>query len=355
MPRNDARWMMPAEWEPHEAMWLAWPHNASDWPGKLAAIHWVYAEIVRKLAPSETVRILVNDHKHETRARRYLHRAGADLSRVIFHRFATDRGWARDFGPMFVRPARPSASRPSLAVLDGHFNAWAKYPQYHRDKEIAGKAAHALGLPLVEAAVNGRAFVLEGGAIDVNGQGTLITTEECLLDQDEQPRNPGLDRRTIEAALRRFIGAEQVVWLGRGVAGDDTHGHVDDVCRFVAPDTVVLCREDDPSDTNHDALADNRRRLSKVKLANGKRLRVVDLPMPEPLFFDGHRLPASYANFVIANKVVLAPTFHDPRDRDALRILAELFPSRQVVGIHAVDLVWGFGTLHCMSQQQPKP
>jgi len=341
---------MPAEWEPHEATWIAWPHNRTDWPGKMAAIHWVYAEIVRKIAPGEIVRILVNSAEHERRAKRYLSRVGVDASRVEFFRFPTDRGWTRDSGPIFVRRA---GRRGGLAVVDFRFNAWARYPEWRKDNRIPSKVAGALGIDLVRAEARGRQVVLEGGAIDVNGQGTLLATEECLLDVDVQPRNPNLTRRDIEAVFRRYLGASNVLWLGRGIAGDDTHGHVDDVCRFVGPRAVVLCQEDDPSDENYRPLRENRERLSGMRLEDGGRLEVVSMPMPSPLRLDGERLPASYANFYIANSAVLMPTFNDPNDRVALGILGELFARRPVVGVHAVDLVWGLGTLPCLTQQQP--
>lgn len=341
---------MPAEWEPHHATWLGWPHNASDWPGKLAVIPWVYGEIARHIAPQEIVRILVDSAEHQRRARRVLDRAGVEAGRVEFHRFPTDRGWTRDFGPVFVRRTRP---RAEIAIARFRFNAWAKYPDWHKDDHIAERVARKLGVRVFPARAGPRDVVLEGGSVDVNGRGSLLTTEECLLDPAIQVRNPGLGRADIEAVLRDQLGATNVLWLGKGIAGDDTHGHVDDVCRFVAPRTVVLCREADVHDANYRALAENRERLSGMRLEDGSRIEVVDLPMPAPLYFARQRLPASYANFYIANAAVLVPTFNDPKDRVALGILAELFNDRPVVGIHAVDLVWGLGTLHCLTQQQP--
>jgi agmatine deiminase len=341
---------MPAEWERHDATWLGWPHNASDWPGKLQVIPWVYAEIVRKLTPGELVRILVNSALHERAARRVLGRTGVDLSRVEFLRFPTNRGWTRDFGPLFVR--RP-APRPALAIVRFRFNGWAKYRDWAKDDRIPERAAPRLKLPLFRARAGRRDVVLEGGSIDANGRGTFLTTEECLLDPVVQVRNPGLSRAELEVVLKDQLGAVNVLWLGKGIAGDDTHGHVDDVCRFVKPRTVVLCRERDAADANHRPLAENRERLAGMRLEDGSKLEVVELPMPAPLSFAGQRLPASYANFYIGNAAVLVPTFNDPQDRVALGTLAELFPDRPVVGIHAVDLVWGLGTLHCLTQQQP--
>ena len=341
---------LPAEWEPHEATWLGWPHNRSDWPGKFAAIPWVYGEIVRRLAPGERVRIVVNSRAHEAQARAVLARADVDLARVEFFRFPTDRGWLRDSGPFFLRRQRP---RPEVALAGFRFNAWARYPDWKKDARVPERIARSLRLPLHRARLGGRELVLEGGAVDSNGRGTLLTTEECLLDQATQPRNPAVSRQEMETALRDYLGATNVLWLGRGIAGDDTHGHVDDLCRFVNPRTVVLCAEKDAADANYRVLEENRERLQGMRLEDGARPEVVALPMPAPLTFRGQRLPASYANFYIANAAVLVPTFNDPNDRVALGILGELFRDRAVVGIHAVDLVWGLGTLHCLTREQP--
>lgn len=340
----------PAEWEPHEATWIGWPHNRSDWPGKFSTIPWVYGEIVRRLVPGETVRIVVNSQAHESQARRVLGKAGVDLGRVEFFRFPTNRGWTRDVGPLFLRKDGPPAE---LAIARFHFNAWAKYRDWTKDDKIPDLVARRLKVRTFEPKVRAGGVILEGGSIDLNGLGTLLTTEECLLDPAVQTRNPGLSRPELEALLRDYLGASNVLWLGHGIAGDDTHGHVDDVCRFVGPRTVVLCRETDPRDANYRPLAENRERLEGMRVQDGSSLEIIDLPMPEPLFFDGQRLPASYANFYIANAAVLVPTFNDSNDRVALGILSEVFSDRPVVGIHAVDLVWGLGTLHCLTQQQP--
>lgn len=341
---------MPAEWEPHEATWIGWPHNRTDWPGKFATIPWVYGEIVRKLTPGEIVRIIVNSKDHEARARRVLSRVGVDLKRVEFFRFPTNRGWTRDFGPMFVKR---DGRRSEIAIVRFSFNAWAKYRDWKKDAQVPERAARALQCRLFDAEVNGRDVVLEGGAIDVNGLGTLITTEECLLDQKVQARNPGLSREDIESAICDSLGVTNLLWLGRGIEGDDTHGHVDDICRFVNSSTVVVCRDDNPPSHNHTVLEENFERLQSMRLEDGSRIEVVSIPMPAPLAFEGRQLPASYANFYIANSAVLVPAFNDPNDRVALGILSELITDRPVVGIHAVDLVWGLGTIHCMTQQQP--
>ena len=342
---------LPAEWEPHEATWLGWPQNATDWPGKMGAIKWVYGEMVRKIAAGEKVRILVGSRAVEARARRVLETARADLGQVEFFLWPTDRGWMRDSGPIFV--ARTVRGRREQAIVHFHFNAWARYGNWRHDRRVPERASRQFDLPLFDAQCHGRPFVLEGGGIEVNGRGTLITTEECYLHPDIQVRNPGLDRSDYEAALRRYLGVKQVLWLGPGIAGDDTHGHVDDLCRFVNPTTVVLIQSRDPADVNYRPLAENRERLQDLRLEDGTSIEVVPLPMPAPLYWRDTRLPASYANFYICNAAVLVPTFNDPADREALGILAELFPDRPVVGIHAVDLVLGFGTLHCLTQQQP--
>jgi len=340
---------MPAEWEPHEATWLGWPHNKTDWPGKLTPIPWVYGEIVQKIAPGETVRIIA-DARVARGAKRLLTRVGADLARIEFLNFPTNRGWTRDFGPMFVKKDGPPSD---VAITRFRFNAWARYPDWKKDDTIPERAARKLGIRLLPAKIGGRDFVLEGGSIDVNGRGTLMTTEECLLDPKVQVRNPGFGKNEIEQALRDNLGVKNILWLGGGIAGDDTHGHVDDLCRFVSPETVVLCQESNPNDVNYRPLHENRERLEGTRLENGSKVEVLPLPMPTPLYIDGQRLPASYANFYFSNVAVLVPTFNDPNDRLALGILSELITDRPVVGIHCVDLVLGFGTIHCLTQQQP--
>jgi agmatine deiminase len=342
---------MPAEWETHEATWLARPNHPTDWPDKLDAIRWVYTEIVRKITLGERVRLLVNSKGEEGKARSYLSRPGVDMRRIEFIIHPTNRSWTRDSGPLFVR--RPVAKRLETAIVHFHFNAWAKYPDWQKDRRVPETAARRLRKRLFDAQVNGRPFILEGGGVEVNGRGTLITTKECYLSKKKQIRNPGLGRNQFESALRDYLGVTNIFWLGNGIAGDDTHGHIDDLCRFVNAKTVVLIKEDDPRDANYRPLKENWECIKDFRLEDGSKPDIVPLPMPRPLFFDGYRLPASYANFYIANAAVLVPTFNDPADRLALGILAELFTDRPVVGIHAVDLVLGFGTLHCLSQQQP--
>jgi agmatine deiminase len=342
---------MPAEWELHEATWLAWPHNREDWPGKFQPIPWLYAEIVRLFAAHEQVHLLVEDAKAERLATGILKRAGANLDRVTFHHWPTDRVWTRDSGPIFVRN-----SAGQVALTNWHFNAWAKYSDWHLDDQVPGRVAELLGLPAWEPAIeiDGKShrLVLEGGSIDTNGQGTLLTTEECLLSEVQQ-RNPAVSREKMQQVFHDFLGIEQVLWLGSGIAGDDTHGHIDDISRFVAPTTILTAVEPNTKDPNHGPLAENLARLKAARTLDGKQFMVVEMPLPRPVIFRRQRLPASYANFYIANGLVLMPTFHDPNDRVALNILAQVFPDREVIGIHSVDLIWGLGALHCMTQQQP--
>jgi len=342
---------MPAEWEAHEATWMAWPHNPEDWPGKFQAIPWLYAEIIRLLAAHERVHLLVQDEKELRRATGILERAHANLDRVSFHTWPTDRVWTRDSGPIFVRNAEGR-----VALTNWRFNAWAKYSDWHLDDQIPDRVAEVLAMrqwqPGIDLSGEQRRLVLEGGSIDTNGQGILLTTEECLLSEVQQ-RNPGVSREQLERAFSEYLGIDQVIWLGRGIAGDDTHGHVDDITRFVGPSTILTAVEPNATDSNHEPLAENLERLKAARTSEGKQFTIVELPLPRPVVFRNQRLPASYANFYIANGLVLVPTFHDPNDRVALGILAELFPDREVIGIYAVDLVWGLGTLHCMTQQQP--
>lgn len=342
---------MPAEWEKHEATWLGWPHNESDWPGKLDTIRWVYGEMVRKIGAGEQVRILVNNKADQKLAASYLKRAGANLKAVEFIVHPTNRGWTRDSGPIFVRRGSGRASK--TAIVHFHFNAWAKYDDWQKDRRVPETAARLLKKQIFNAEYEGKDFVVEGGGIEVNGRGTLLTTEECYLDPKVQVRNPGLGRDAIETTLKKYLGVTNVLWLVAGPVGDDTHGHIDDICRFVNPRTVVLIREDNRKDINYRPLQENWERIEELRLEDGSKPEVVPLPMPAPLYFEGYRLPASYANFYISNAAVLVPTFNDPKDRIALGILADLFTDRPVVGIHAVDLVLGFGSLHCLTQQQP--
>ena len=363
---------MPAEWSPHAATWLAWPHNRSDWPGKFQPIPWVIAEIVRYLARSERVELIAQNEAEEKQARSVLTRAGAliELNEITlssegrgvrFHRWPTDRIWTRDSGAIFVtNPNAPKTGtiddNAHLRPIDFRFNAWAKYDDWKNDNLLPQRIAKVLKLQAVKAETtnNGKPyhFVLEGGSIDTNGQGILLTTEECLLSKVQQ-RNPGLTKEAIEQTLATYLGFTKVIWLDRGIVGDDTHGHVDDITRFVSEDTIVTVVEPNSSDPNHAILTENSKRLKQATDHNGRKFQIIELPMPAPVHFRGQRLPASYANFYIANNFVLVPVFNDPNDRIALNTLAELFPTRDVIGIYCRDLVWGLGTIHCMTQQQP--
>jgi agmatine deiminase len=348
---------MPAEWAPHAATWIAWPHNPEDWPSKFQPIPWVYAEIVRHLSRVEDVHILVNDLPAERRATSILKRSGANMARTHFHHWPTDRVWLRDAGPIFVKNAAGE-----LAATNWKFNAWAKYDNYRRDDQVPHHVAKHYDIPEIKPEIqlpNGAThrIVLEGGSIDTNGAGLLLTTEECLLSKIQE-RNPGLGdeaqtRKQLEQAFHTYLGVEKVLWLHKGCAGDDTHGHIDDIARFVGENKILTCVETNTHDENHLPLAENLARLRGFRNLEDKPFEIVELPMPSPVIFESQRLPASYANFYIANGLVLVPTFNDCNDRHALNIIASCFPDREIVGIHAVDLVWGLGTLHCLSQQEP--
>jgi agmatine deiminase len=377
---------MPAEWEPHEATWLAWPHHHGDWPGKFEPIPWVYAEIICNLARHERVELIVNHAVAERRVRKLLDRASVALDNVRFHRWPTNRVWLRDSGCIFCAPRQPGfapldnrgrlsphvnreghdfsraaqsrkrtgASAPdrSLLAVKFRFNAWAKYSNWRHDEKIGSLMANVATAKEIRPLESGTRVVLEGGSIDVNGCGTLLTTEECLLSKVQQ-RNPGMSRKDYEKVFADSLGAPHVIWLGKGISGDDTHGHVDDLARFVASDTVVAMAESNRKDVNRKPLQENLRRLRAARDQAGKPLNVVEIPMPGPVLFEKRRLPASYANFYIANGIVLVPVFNDPKDRIALNILSALFSTREVVPIYSGDLVWGLGTMHCMTQQKP--
>jgi agmatine deiminase len=338
---------LPAEFEHHEATWLGWPHNKSDWPGKFSAIPFVYAEIVKHISHGEKVRIIVESKDHQKKAEKVLQDADVELANIEFFIKKTNRGWLRDSAPFFVN------SNNDIAAVDFKFNAWAKYDDCKLDNTIPRFISKRFNIKQIVVEHNGKQVVLEGGSIDVNGRGTLITTEECLLDQQVQVRNPGFTKQDYFEIFKNYLGITNVIWLEKGIAGDDTHGHVDDLCRFVNDDTVVIVQEEDSSDENYHLLKENKERLQNLTLPNGKMLNVIPLPMPSPLVFRRQRLPASYANFYISNYAVLVPTFNDPKDRIALGILSELFPNRKVIGIHSVDLVWGLGTIHCLTKEQP--
>jgi agmatine deiminase len=339
--------LLPSEWSKHEATWIGWPYNKSDWPGKFSPIPYVYAEIVKYISRGEKVRIFVQSKEHKLKAEKVLKDCDVSLSNVEFFIKKTDRGWLRDSGPMFVKDGKETVA------IDFKFNAWAKYDDYKLDDKIPLFISKKISMKRVIAEHKGKQVVLEGGAIDTNGKGTLITTEECLLDDKVQTRNPGFTKQDYFEVFKKYFGVSNVIWLGKGIVGDDTHGHVDDLCRFVNENTVVLVSEENSKDENYNLLNENKERLQNIFLPNGSKLNVMPLPIPSPQIFKSQRLPASYANFYISNYAVLVPTFNDPNDKIAIGVLSELFPDRKVIGIHSVDLVWGLGTLHCLTKEQP--
>lgn len=347
---------MPAEWEPHAATWLAWPHYEHDWPGKFDPVPWVFAEIVRNLAKHERVELVVSNAASARKARKVLERADALSDNIRFHRWPTNRIWLRDSGCIFLTSKQPGSGAPDVdgapLAIKSRFNAWAKYSNWRYDEKIGSLMAKAAHYREIRPLALGTRMVLEGGSIDVNGAGTILTTEECLLSK-EQCRNPHMARVHYEKAFADYFGAPHTIWLGRGIIGDDTHGHVDDLSRFVNKTTVVTMIEPNSKDPNHAPLQANLRRLQAARDQDGRQLHVVELPMPQPVIFEGRRLPASYANFYIANKVVLAPVFNRANDRIALDNLAHLFPTREIVPIYSGDFIWGLGAMHCMTQQQP--
>jgi agmatine deiminase len=340
-------WKFPAEWEKQQGILLCFPHNGNDWPGKYGAIQWAFVEFIKKVTSFETVFLVVADEKLKDKVTAMLETAHVNLDNVSFIIHKTNRSWMRDSGPIIVKKGK------ERKALNFNFNGWAKYANYKLDRHVPSKVSAHLNIPMEQVFYKGKPVVLEGGAIDVNGKGTLITSEECLLDPKIQVRNPGFTREDYEAIFNDYLGVTNTIWLGDGIKGDDTHGHIDDLARFVNKDTIVTVMESDKKSPNYAALQDNLKRLEGAVLENGKKPNIVQLPMPKQIDFDGVVLPASYANFLILNKAVLAPTFNDSRDREALNILAEVFPNREVIGVSAIDLIWGFGTLHCLSQQIP--
>jgi agmatine deiminase len=346
MSTNNRRF--PAEWEKQQGILLCFPHNGNDWPGKYEAVQWAFVEFIKKVATYEEVILVVNSEKLKTKVTGMLEMAHVALKQISFIIQKTNRSWMRDSGPIIVK------NGSKKEALNFNFNGWAKYKNFQLDKHVPEKVAGFLNIPLTQVMYKGKAVIVEGGAIDVNGKGTLLTSEECLMDPKIQVRNPNFTKADYEAIFKEYLGITNVIWLGDGIQGDDTHGHIDDLCRFVNQDTIVTIVETNKKDKNYTPLQDNLKRLQNAKLENGKSPKIVTLPMPKPLDFESLRLPASYANFLILNHCVLVPTFNDPNDRVALNILAECFPDREIIGISAVDFIWGFGTLHCLSQQIPE-
>ena len=337
----------PAEWEQQQGILLCFPHSGKDWPGKFEAIKWDFVEFVKKISTHEQVFLIVADQKHQENVAEMLKAAHVGLNKVFFIVHETNRSWMRDSGPIIVK------NGDKWEALNFNFNGWAKYKNFQLDRHVPAKVAAALKLPLIQVLHKGKPVILEGGAIDVNGKGTLLTSEECLMHPSIQVRNPGFTKADYEAIFSEYLGITNVIWLGDGIEGDDTHGHIDDLCRFVNEDTIITVVESDPQSPNYVALQGNLKILKNSKLENGKKPKIVTLPMPQKLEFENLSLPASYANFLILNNCVLVPTFNDPNDRHALNIIADCFPNREIIPINSIDLIWGFGTLHCLSQQIP--
>lgn len=338
----------PAEWEKQQGILLCFPHNGKDWPGKFEAIQWAFVEFIKKIASFEQVFLIVADENQKGKVFAMLEQAQVDTRCVSFIIHKTNRSWMRDSGPIVVK------NGDQKEALNFNFNGWAKYKNIQLDKFVPAKVSAFLNLPLTPVLYKGKPVIIEGGAIDSNGKGTLLTSEECLLHPNIQVRNPDFTKTDYEVIFKEYLGITNVIWLGDGIEGDDTHGHIDDLCRFVNEDTIVTIVESDPNDKNYKPLQDNLNRLQSAVLENGKAPKIVQLPMPKRLVFDGLRLPASYANFLIINHCVLVPTFNDSNDRIALNILADCFPNHEIIGLSAIDLIWGFGTLHCLSQQIPE-
>ncbi len=339
---------LPAEFETHEAILLCFPHNVDDWPGKYQAIKWAFIDFIKKVSEYEPIILIIQNESEKKKVSQLLSRSHVDIQNVDFLIAETNRNWMRDSGPIIIEQ-----DQKSLA-LDFDFNAWAKYDNYQLDNKIPQIVSHHLNIPFEVPQFKNISITLEGGAIDCNGENVLITTEECLLDPSIQVRNEGFTKNDYELLFMEVMGIQQTIWLEKGIVGDDTHGHVDDICRFISTDTVVTVDEKNSSDENYEILAKNLEILEGQRLFNGGKLNVIKLPMPHPIKYQGIRLPASYANFLILNDAILVPTFNDPNDRKALGILSEVMPKHNIIGIHALDLVWGFGTLHCLSHEIPK-
>jgi len=345
MTTNNRRF--PAEWEKQQGIVLCFPHNGNDWPGKYEAVQWAFVEFIKKVATFETVFLVVADEKLKEKVVGMLESARVNLVNISYIIHKTNRSWMRDSGPIVVK------NGSKREALNFNFNGWAKYKNYQLDKFVPSKIADFIDVPLTQVIYKGKPVIVEGGAIDVNGRGTLLTSEECLMHPSIQVRNKNFTKEDYEAVFKEYLGVTNVIWLGDGIEGDDTHGHIDDLCRFINEDTIVTIVETDKNDANYKPLQDNLKRLQNAKLEDGKSPTIVALPMPKRVDFEDLRLPASYANFLILNNCVLVPTFNDSNDRVALNILSECFPDREVIGISCIDFIWGFGTLHCLSQQIP--
>jgi agmatine deiminase len=337
----------PAEWENQQGILLCFPTNGNDWPGKYSAVQWAFIEFIKKVSLYEEVFLVVANEKLKVKVTEMMIQANISLKKVSFILQKTNRSWMRDSGPIIVK------NNNKREALQFKFNGWAKYTNHQLDKNVPKRVVNFLNIPLTQVTYKGKPVVMEGGALEVNGKGTLITTEECLLHPTIQVRNQGFLKVDYEAVFKEYLGITNIIWLGNGVVGDDTHGHIDDLCRFVNENTVVTVIETDKKSANYKPLQDNLKILQNATLENGEKLKIIPLPMPKEIIFEELCLPASYANFLILNKCVLVPTFNDANDRVALNILSDCFPDREIIGISAIDLIWGFGTLHCLSQQIP--
>jgi agmatine deiminase len=332
----------PAEWAPHTATWLSWPHKEESWPGKIVTIYKPYCEFIKAVSEGEIVRINVVNEQMAAFAKEQLLAVGVDLKRIEFFEFPTNDAWCRDHGPAILI----NSDTKQKVIVDWCYNAWGnKYPPYDLDDVIPTKIGKHFNLPVYHPGI-----VMEGGSVDFNGKGTVLTTTACLLNQN---RNPHLNQQQIEAYLQNYYGVEQVLWLGDGIVGDDTDGHIDDITRFVNEDTVVTVIEENKNDENYHILQENQQTLKTMRLLNGKQLNIIELPMPDAVYYDGQRLPASYANFYISNAAVVVPTYHSKNDDKALDILTGCFQDRKVIGIDSTDIIWGLGSFHCLSQQEP--
>jgi len=340
---KEAGYFFPAEWHPHAATWLSWPHKEASWPGKIETIYGRYIEFIKAVAAGEKVHINVNDSAMKAEVMSRLQSADVDVSQVQLHIHPTNDAWCRDHGPAFL--INPNAEVPKI-ILDWGYNAWGcKYPPFDLDDVIPTLIGKHLNLPVIHPGI-----VMEGGSVDFNGKGTVLTTTQCLLNEN---RNPHLNKAQVEKYLEDYYGVSQILWLHEGIVGDDTDGHIDDITRFVNEDTVVTVVEENPQDENYEILQQNLKDLKQMRLLNGKQLNVIEIPMPAPVVYDGQRLPASYANFYIANAAVVVPTYRCKNDVRALHILQQCFPDRKVIGIDSTDIIWGLGSFHCLSQQEP--
>lgn len=341
---KESGYYFPAEFAPHDATWLSWPHKEASWPGKINSIYPAYSLFVKELATSEAVMINVNDEAMKAFATGHLQQAGSDMERVRFCIHPTNDAWCRDHGPAFL--INPNAKEHKKVVVDWNYNAWGgKYPPFDLDDVIPTCVARHYDVPVYYPGI-----VMEGGSVEFNGEGTILTSTACLLNPN---RNPHLDQKAIENYLINYYGAEQILWVDEGIIGDDTDGHIDDTVRFVNSDTVLTVIEENKGDENYGLLQHNLKQLKAMRLINGRQLNIIELPMPDPVIYEDQRLPASYANFYIANTIVAVPTFRCAKDDRALRIIQDCFPTRKVIGIDSTDIIWGLGSFHCLSQQEP--